>query len=631
MKNRNTKKTRGGEKHKIIIYKWPKILTSCDDLNNIIKIDECFRELKEARENPYFLSDKVSGYTNNGFFNGWGNENPSGVTYIKVKNTKDISYAIKYGIKNNKKIIVKNTGHDYLGRSFPKENMLVILTHEMENVKWTSDKFIIDESGNKKKRQLDFEEEFKDNCHSQLKYNKGYCTVDAGVQWWKVFDYMNKNKNVNEENRIDVWAMKGASNTVGAAGGWILDGGFSSFTKLFGMGVDNILSMEVVLADGTITNISNCINPELFFAFRGGGACNFGIVSNVTYRLLEALTSFGDFFIQIPISNEIVFKNVFSFLLKSNLLVDKHFAGTIQIFKEKIDIYLSYANITYEEVKVNFVEQFISNLETLNIKIKMLENTDISQYTGDLFFGNKNKYNCILSAQPNSNLHEKNKKFTPSHNRWWEYESYNDFIVAFGSRYLLINDIKDEMECSTKFLNILENTNMIQLETSKGLYGADQNILNINSTSSVNPKVQEAIGLVYIRSYLKDFIPIINQPYEDLLKVSFKYESNDLIFNDWEENIKLLQNENYENKCKMLKEYILNKAKISSDRTKLAIKTLRESFGDNSTYINHSDINEPNFGEVFWGEKNFDKLIELKKKYDPTDVFNHKYSIPLHS
>lgn len=139
----------------------------------------------------------------------------------------------------------------------------------MDEIEWSAKKYTIDKWGVKK--CLDFNSEFKKQCPTQIEYTKGYVTVQAGVQWYKVFDYMLKTR-ARGENRLDVWAMKGASNTVGAAGGWILDGGFSSFSKLFGMGVDNVLSMDVVLADGKIQTISNCATPDLFFAFRGGGA-----------------------------------------------------------------------------------------------------------------------------------------------------------------------------------------------------------------------------------------------------------------------------------------------------------------------------------------------------------------------
>ena len=63
---------------------------------------------------------------------------------------------------------------------------------------------------------------------------------------------MMKHPQTENKSLIDDWAMKGASNTVGAAGGWILDGGFGLFPKLNGMGVDNVISMKVVLANGDI-------------------------------------------------------------------------------------------------------------------------------------------------------------------------------------------------------------------------------------------------------------------------------------------------------------------------------------------------------------------------------------------
>jgi len=623
-KNRITRKQKGGA---ISILEWPLVIRECDTYsNNVSTADECYRKLKAAAENPYYLSDKVSGYTNNGFFNDWGYKTtPKNVKYITVKNSGEISEAIKYCIVNNKKLIVKNTGHDYIGRSYPSDNSVVVWTHKMDNITWKSKKFIIDKDGQKK--QIDFSSEYKKNCRNTINYEKGYATVEAGVQWWKVFDYMNKNKNTNKENRIDVWAMKGASNTVGAAGGWLLDGGFSSFTKLFGMGVDNILSMEVVLADGSIHHISNCNEPDLFFAFRGGGACNFGIVSNVTYRLLDALSSFGDFFINIHVQNEEMFKNVFILLLKSNLLLKKNLAGTIQIFNNKIQLFLNYANIPQEDLKNDLVIPFINELNQIGIPIRFIENTNINLYTGDLFFGKP--FDAILSSQPNSTLHNKNKKFTESHGRWWEYESFNDFIVGFGSRYLLYSDIKEPVKCADIFWNMLQHANMIQLETSKGLYGADENIMSINKTSAVNPLVREAIGLVYIRSYLKDFMPTVNQPYKELLKVTFKYENHALLFNDWSEKINSIKDNDEKQRTTEMKAYILSKAKLSSDRLKKAVNILRQSIGNNATYINHSDVNEPDWGNTFWGEDNFNKLIKLKKKYDPTDMFHHKYSIPL--
>lgn len=603
---------------------WPTLCKVCDIRSTS---EKCKQYLANAKENPFYLSDEISGYTNNGFYDGWGSSAPTNVEYIEVFNNLDIVNAVKYGISNEKKIIVKNTGHDYIGRSFPTDNMLVIITHNMDAVEWHTNEYIIDNNG--VERTLQKIIDYNKHCDKDIEQEKGYCKVSAGAQWWKVFDYMLKHDHAGSYNRLDVWAMKGASNTVGAAGGWIMDGGFSSFTKLFGMGVDNVISMTVVLADGNTYDISNCYNEDLFFAFRGGGACNFGIVSSVTYRLLDALTSYGDFFILIPIENEDHFKTIFAIILQSGLVTNKHFSGTLQIFKNHIDIFLNYGNIQFEEVLENFVNPFIKKLNnnTESVNITLTLNIDESISTSDLFFGNDN-INAILSKQYNTTIHPDKKMFAPDGIRWWEYESFNDYIIAFGSRYLLHTDIDNTEKCSSLFWEMLQHANMVQLETSKGLYGADEHIIKLNQSSSVHPKVREAIGLIYIRSYLKDFNPMIKQPYSDLKTVSFKYEDTASIFPDWEIKISDFDSIGDENeKRERLHSYIMEGVTKSSKKTLTAINILRNNFGDNSTYINHSDVNEPSWGEVFWGS-NFEKLKSIKQKYDPNDVFCHRYSIP---
>ncbi|KAF7192288.1 putative FAD-linked oxidoreductase [Pseudocercospora fuligena] len=58
-------------------------------------------------------------------------------------------------------------------------------------------------------------------------------------------------------------------------------GGISFFANKFGWAIDNIISFEVVLADGRIVEASPQNHPDLYKALRGGGG-NFGIVLNST-------------------------------------------------------------------------------------------------------------------------------------------------------------------------------------------------------------------------------------------------------------------------------------------------------------------------------------------------------------
>jgi FAD/FMN-containing dehydrogenase len=67
-----------------------------------------------------------------------------------------------------------------------------------------------------------------------------------------------------------------------AAGGFLQGGGFGFLTRSLGMTCDVVTSAEVVLADGTTVTASPREHSDLFWAIRGGGGGNFGIVTTYT-------------------------------------------------------------------------------------------------------------------------------------------------------------------------------------------------------------------------------------------------------------------------------------------------------------------------------------------------------------
>ncbi|KAH6616600.1 FAD/FMN-containing isoamyl alcohol oxidase-like protein MreA [Boeremia exigua] len=185
---------------------------------------------------------------------------------VNATEPKHVQLAVNFARNSGVRLIVKNTGHDFLGKSGGKD-ALSIWTHYMKDIEYI--------------------EEYADE---ELGYTGPAFKTGTGVQAFEIY------KAADEKGRV---VVGGEGETVGVMGGYIqggkcdlhLDfailttaGGHSPLTGLYGTGADNVLAFEVVTADGEFVVANSTSHTDLFWALRGGGGSTFGVATSVTVK-----------------------------------------------------------------------------------------------------------------------------------------------------------------------------------------------------------------------------------------------------------------------------------------------------------------------------------------------------------
>lgn len=168
---------------------------------------------------------------------------------INVSDANSVIAGIQFAQAHNIRLIVKNTGHDFLGRSSGKGS-LALWTHNLKSMSFNSN-------------------------YTSPYYSGAAARVGAGVEVREVY----------AAARAHGYRVAGGGcPTVGVAGGWVPGGGHGPLTSAYGLGADNALEYEVVTLDGRHITATPSQNADLYWALSGGGGGTYAIVLSVTLR-----------------------------------------------------------------------------------------------------------------------------------------------------------------------------------------------------------------------------------------------------------------------------------------------------------------------------------------------------------
>lgn len=120
--------------------------------------------------------------------------------------------------------------------------------------------------------------------------------------------------------------VSGDTRTVSAAGGWLQGVGLSHTCRKYGLGVDNVVSFDVVLPEGRQVTADLCQNTDLFWALRGGGGGTFGVVTHVEYKL-HPKTSVTEVIFQISVKTAASTRAFLKYWAKATPFLDNRVGG----------------------------------------------------------------------------------------------------------------------------------------------------------------------------------------------------------------------------------------------------------------------------------------------------------------
>jgi hypothetical protein len=162
--------------------------------------------------------------------------------------SRDIGEIIKYCKKHSIPLTTKSGGHSAAGYCLNSEGVVL----DMANI----------------------------NKISSINGGRGL-SIGAGTRWIRAYNFL-------RDRQSEYTVIGGGCAGVGVAG-FILGSGYSFISRSYGLGSDNVSGMEFVTTDGEIISLNDKITDknerDLYWALRGAGGGNFGVVTKIDLRL----------------------------------------------------------------------------------------------------------------------------------------------------------------------------------------------------------------------------------------------------------------------------------------------------------------------------------------------------------
>ena len=400
---------------------------------------------------------------------GWlGAWSPATSVYAVVATTPgDVVAAVDFARDHRLRLVIKGTGHDYLGRSSAPDSLLV-WTHKMRRVA-VEDAFV------------------PRGCPSE-RPTVPAVTVEAGARWIDAYDEV----TVKHHRYV----QGGGCTTVGAAGGFLQGGGFGSWSKKYGIAAAGMLEAEVATADGRIVIANACQNQDLFWALRGGGGGTFGVVTKVTLMTHPLPTFFGFASGSIKAKTDAAFKELLEHFLAfySERLNNESWGEEVKVRGDNaLQVSMAFQGMSSDDAKVvwaPFLGWAAQHADTMTVDLRF------GAIPGDKMWDHAFFQEHLANA-----IQQDKRPGEPGDLFWWtgDGDQVAAYWYSYQSRWIPLERIAGAQ--SAKFAGALFEASRhrsVELHFNKGQSGASAEALQRDRETSMNPVVYDAAALAIV-------------------------------------------------------------------------------------------------------------------------------------
>ncbi|KAJ3758342.1 hypothetical protein EV360DRAFT_94714 [Lentinula raphanica] len=256
---------------------------------------------------------------------------------VNVSEPMHVMKTVEFAREHNIRLVVKNTGHDYMGRS-TGAGAISVWMHHLKETEW-----------------------FERYSSPGSSYTGPALKVQAGVQGAEV------NAEATKHGHLIV---AGECPTVGFAGGYIQGGGHSILSSVLGLAADHTLEFEVITTTGEFITASPSKNKDLYWALSGGGGGTYGIVWSVTVKAHPdmRITKARLFFSSEGTSRDRYWQGIAAYqrIVPPLLSIGAFLDATYNSYKFRLDPLIG-PNVSQSTIR-SMLSPFLRTLDTLGIQ-----------------------------------------------------------------------------------------------------------------------------------------------------------------------------------------------------------------------------------------------------------------------